>query len=309
MVRSRIYLIVAVIILVIFMGFAMAQTDNESGKDVSLEKLSVRLDRSLNAASIYEYGESREALTDIGKIVKIAYGSNELRTVVEKRFIIFLKSDATLASKQFICRKLSIIGSKSSVSTLSKMLKGEETFDMALFALARIPEKTVDKTLRKAMLESYGRMKIGLINTLGVRRDYKSVKELEKLIYVNDQEIAMAAISALGHIADTGASEALSEAISKTGGRRRQEAMNGYLKCADQLVNNGKVHQAKSIYKQFLIPDAIRSSALTGLINADPDKAGEIILETLRGNDLQMKSIAISHLSRLPGVNNLKEIS
>lgn len=308
MVRKPKIIPLIVPIFLLSIGFVHPRRVDAIGIRIPQQDISGRLDKSLRAASTYEYGQSRESLSEIDAIVKTALNSPDMCKTVEKQFIAFLESEATFASKQFICRKLSLVGSEASVSTLSKMLEEEETYDMALFALTRIPSKKVNHVLRKMLSKSHGRMKIGLVNTLGIRRDTQSVEELAELITDQDPEMSIAALSALGSIADEKASDVLSEAIRQTTGLARTEALNAYLKCADQLAEDGKIVQAKSIYQQFCIPDAVRSAALTGMIHAEPERAGEIILETLRGDDLQVKSIAIAHLSRLSKIDHLQEI-
>ena len=291
-----------------FLIFSSIQAQ-QSPQVFLMEELARRLEKSLPAASAYEYGQSREPLSDIDEIVRAALNSPEKCKLVEKEFVAFLKTDATLAGKQFICRKLSLIGSKTSVSTLAKMLEADETFDMALYALEKISSQDVDKIVLKTMEKSEGKKKLGLINTLGIRRYGKSVDKLRNLIYDQNSEIAKASLFALGHIADENATEALSEAYKKTSGPLKSTALNCYLKCADQLVKEGRISQAKSIYRHFLIPDAIRSAALTGMIQAEPDKAGKIVLDALRGGDVQLKSVAIRHIGRMPQITNLTEFA
>jgi len=271
--------------------------------------ISSRLDGNLTAVAMYEYGGSREPLSEINEIIKTAVKSPEIGEQVEKQFIEFLKSNATLAGKQFICRKLCIIGTKASVTVLSRMLDVDETFDMALYALEKNPSSNVDKILSKAMQKVDGKQKIGLISTLGIRRYRPSVDDLQKLVFDQDHEIVVAAIRSLSQIGTDEASHALFVTYQKTSGHIRTEAMNGYLQCADLMVEEGKVDVAKSMYQGFMIPDAIRSAALTGLIQAEPDRAGEILLDVLHGDDVQLKSIAIRHVGRLDRVDHLEEIA
>ena len=56
-----------------------------------------------------------------------------------EEFIAFLKSDATTAAKDFICRQLGVIGSEASVPVLAAMLNDPGTADLGRYALERIP--------------------------------------------------------------------------------------------------------------------------------------------------------------------------
>ena len=272
-------------------------------------ELSSRLARSLTTASAYEYGESREALSEIDEIVKSAVGSPEICKQVEAQFIDFLESNATLASKQFICRKLAVMGTRASVPALSKMLNAGETFDMALYALEKIPSDRVDKILFKSMQEARGKRRIGLMNTLGIRRYSPAVGTLANDALDEDREKAAAAVRALSRIGTDEAAGALRAVYQQTTGPIRNEAMNGYLRCADRMAETGAVDKARSMYRDFLIPDAIRSAALAGMIRTDAHRAGEIILEILQGDDFQLKTTAIRHVGRFDKIEPLDPIA
>ncbi|MFH1941512.1 MAG: HEAT repeat domain-containing protein [bacterium] len=309
--RSRKYFIQALGICLLGLTIILTQCSKERGPSLSMEEITARLDQSLPGVSTYEVGQSRESLSEVDEVVKAVLGSTKASKQVEERFIAFLNSNATLAGKQFICRKLSQIGSSTSLPTLSKMLQEEATFDMALYALERIPSNEVDKTLRDLAPRFDGRMKIGVVNTLGARRDGKSVESLRKLIYDPDPELSEAAVSALGRIANAEAAEALAEAIEKSEESMSVGVLDAYLKCADRMAAEGKKTQAVAIYEKFTksdFPDAIRSAALTGLILAEPDDAGEKILNAVRSGDASMVSTALYHMSRLSRIDNLGEI-
>ena len=239
--------------------------------------ISSRLARSLTAVALYEYGGSREPLSEINEIIKTAVKSPEIGEQVEKQFIEFLKSNATLAGKQFICRKLSIIGTKGAVTVLSRMLDVDETFDMALYALEKNPSSNVDKILLKAMQKADGKQKIGLISTLGIRRYRPSVDALQKLVFDQDHEIAVAAIRSLSQIGTDDASHALFVAIQKTSGYIRTEVMNGYLQCADLMVKEGKIDEAIEAFKAFMVHVAKEEGTLMYTLNRDKSDPNTII--------------------------------
>ncbi len=219
----------------------------------------------------YDWGQSRLALTEVSDIIKKAHSSPTELKNIEKSLLGMLTSDATRAGKQFVCRQLSIIGTEQSVPVLGKMLTDEETSDMARYALERIPGKAVDEALRSALPKAKGKPKVGIINSLGQRRDKESVRALSRLIDNPDQIIATAAVAALGQIADSKATEALAAAKDKAKGKLRVLVLDSYLRCADQLVAEGKKTEALMIYKSLQkedMPKQIRTAALTGMINA-----------------------------------------
>ncbi|MHC4338322.1 MAG: ThuA domain-containing protein, partial [Planctomycetota bacterium] len=147
------------------------------------------LDDILAKVLTYNYGQSREPLTELTDMIRNAYDSPEELRIIEGRLAGVVRLRGTLACKQFICRQLSIIGTKESVPVLAKMLTNSGTSDMARYALERIPDPAVDKALRDALGETAGKIKVGIINSLGQRRDKKAVNQLGKLLSDPDKDI------------------------------------------------------------------------------------------------------------------------
>jgi len=229
------------------------------------------LQELLQKVKTYDWGQSRLALTEVSEAVKKAHGNKAELAKVEKALLGVLDSDAKRAGKQFVCRELSIIGTEQSVPTLAKMLVDEETSDMARYALERIPGSAVDEALRGAIRKARGNVRIGIINSLGQRRDKGAVRNLRRILGRPNQETAIAAAAALGRIADSQAAEALAEAKNKAEGKLLSVVLDAYLKCADQLVADGNKIGALAIYKELQkedMPKPIRTAALTGMINA-----------------------------------------
>ena len=237
------------------------------------------VEKVITEIAAYEYGQSRKPLTELNDFLRSAYDSPEVLKRIEKRLLKLLRLDATPAAKQFICRKLSIIGTEESVPTLTAMLTEPATSDIApsdiaRYALERIPGPAVDKALRSTLGKTSGKAKVGIINSLGQRGDRKSVPALRRLISSSDPTVAGAAVAALGKIADAKAVKVLASAKDKTTGKLRLLVLDAYLNCADQLVAQGKKAQALPIYKQLYSPDEpapIRSAALRGMVMAMGD--------------------------------------
>ena len=233
------------------------------------------MDELLEKIKKYDYGQSRAALTELSDKIRDAYGSRaELMRIEQSLVEVLQSSDATPAAKQFICRKLSIIGSSGCVPALTAMLTQKPASnqephpaDMARYALERIPGVAVDAALREALLKTSGTAKVGIINSLGQRRDKKAVAELSKLIYSSEALEADAAAAALGKIAGPDATKALAEARTKTKDKLRLVVLDSYLKCADQLAAEGKKSEASAIYRQLSKePAPIGAAALRGMV-------------------------------------------
>ena len=238
-----------------------------SGKGTEMAALQELLEK----VKTYDWGQSRLALTEVSDIIKKAHSSPAELKRIEKSLLGVLTSGSTRAGKQFVCRELSIIGTGQSVSTLANMLIDEETSDMARYALERIPGTAVNEALRGALRKAKGKPKIGIINSLGQRRDKRAVRALGRLVGNQDKAVATAAAAALGQIADSRATKALAEAKDKATGKLQMVVLDSYLRCADQLVADGNKAEAVAIYKGLQKPDMpkpIRTAALTGMLNA-----------------------------------------
>jgi type 1 glutamine amidotransferase len=238
-----------------------------SGKGTEMDEL-------LEKVKKYDYGQSRAALTELSDKIREGSGSRAELMRIEKSLVEVLQSDATPAAKQFICRKLSIIGTSACVPALTKMLTQKPASkqephpaDMARYALERIPGAAVDAALREALLKTSGTAKVGIINSLGQRRDGRAAKALSKLVYSSDALEADAAAAALGNIGGPEATKALSEAKAKTKSKLRMVVLDSLLKCADKLAAEGKKSEASAIYKQLSKePAPIGAAALRGMV-------------------------------------------
>lgn len=269
------------------------------------------VEKLLSEIKVYNFGQSRESLTALSGLVRATLESPDLIIQIEKEMIKFLKSDATFAGKQFICGQLSIIGTEEAVPALANMLSDEKTADIALYALERIPYPASGKALNEALSEAEGKVKIGIINSLGQRKDIKSVGTLEKLVYDTDPQIAQSAVVALGKIADNSAAIALEMAKSKTTGELRSRVLDAYLRCADNLFEQGNTTQAVSIYRELYNKEEsvhIRAAALRGLVQTNKEGAIDIILAALKSDDQELQSAAIGLIRELPGTLDLKKI-
>lgn len=222
----------------------------------------------LEKVKTYEIGQSREALTELSDAIRKASGNADELKKIERSLIDVLESKATYASKQYVCRELSIIGTDQSVPALSKMLVDAELSDMARYALERMPGEAVDKALLEAMPKTSGKTKIGIVNTLGERRYAKAVSVLKDSVSDADELMAGAAISALGKIGGVDAAGILRQARDKVPIKLKMQVCDACLKCAEQFVAKGQNEQALTIYRELSkegAPPLVRTAAMRGM--------------------------------------------
>jgi len=263
-----------------------------------------QLDELLSKIAVYELGHDLGPLNKITDLIRDTQSDPELQKPIEKSFLALLKSDATLQGKQFICKNLSLIGTAESVPTLAEMLIQTETSDMARYALERIPALEADNALLEGLSKTSGKVKIGIINSLGQRGNSGSVEALSKLIYDSDSAIAEAAVAALGKIACSSAAEVLAEAKDKTTGELQLLVFDSYLRCGDNFARQGEKTKACEIYNQLYEagkPSIIRITSLRGMVFASAENIEKIIADALKENDPQIQAAAIYLIRDIPG--------
>lgn len=208
------------------------------------------IEKAVAAIRDYDYGRSRKALLAVEKLINDTHGNAELRAVVEKELIKLLESEGILACKQFVCKKLWIMGTDASVPTLATLLESENEHlvEAACYTLSSNPSAKVNDVLRRALNKTESKALIAVINLLGERRDAGSVEAIAGLIASKDAAVSEAAIAALGKIAGEDATEALAGLCRSDDPERRTWANHASLQCAQELEKRGKLAAATEIY-------------------------------------------------------------
>ncbi len=287
-----------------YCSFPAASLAQGSGSDAG---------KLLDAISGYDYGQSREPLSALRVLVQSSLDSQDSRLQIEKEMIAFLGSDATFAGKQFVCEQLSIIGTDASVPVLTKLLSDEQTVDIALFSLQRIPGAATNRALRESLAKVDGKARIGIINTLGERRFRGARRDLDKLVYDADPQTARSAVTALGKFADMSSAQLLETARSQTSGELRALISDAYLSCADNLrLAPRAAQQAFLMYRKLYDDDKelsrTRGAALRGLVQASEDDKAGLVLSGLKSDDRKIQSVAVGLVRELPETTDLNSI-
>lgn len=220
------------------------------------------------------------------------------------RQLAVVKSDAGVHEKYSACRRLAVIGGAEVVGPLAAMLGDEKLSHMIRYALEPNPSPAVDDAFRGALGKLKGRQLVGVVNSIGVRRDAKAVAALAGLLKGSDSAVACAAAGSLGRIATPEAAAALAAARSTvTAEPLRAAVIDGSLDVAGQWARAGKTADAVKIYEQLRgsqWPRHARVGALVGLLAAKPDAAA-LVVETLAGKDPVLRAAAIARVPSLKG--------
>jgi hypothetical protein len=103
-------------------------------------------------------------------------------------------------AKAKACQRLAVIGGAAAVPALARLLGDERLSHYARTALEQIPDRPAGDALIAALAVAKGRLLIGVINSIGVRRDTRAIRALTALRMGADPEAARAASAALARI-------------------------------------------------------------------------------------------------------------
>jgi len=247
----------------------------------------------------YEFGDDREDLIFVEEAIRAA--TPDQCKEIETRLIGILKSpDAANAAKDAACRMLRQIGTAQSVPALAELLTDEKLSHMARYAMQGMACPEVDAAFRGALGKVSGKIKIGLIGSIGARANRKAVPELSKLITDKDTTIARAAVIALGQIGGAEAAKALA-------GARVPDALqscraDAYLMCADKMFAEGETSDAAAIYREMLGEGnaaAVRIAALRGIARAKDKTALPEVAKAAESENEGVRAAAIRALEIL----------
>jgi HEAT repeat protein len=151
----------------------------------------------------------------------------------EKKLIAVLQSSAPDKEKADACRELARIGTKDAIAPLAALLPDEKLSHMARYGLETIPSPAVDEALRAAAGKLHGKLLVGVIGSIGVRRDTKAVKLLANLLHDSDNDVTQAAARALGKVGDQAAAKALLDALPSVSQANQLAFCEGLLRSAE----------------------------------------------------------------------------
>lgn len=222
----------------------------------------------------------------------------------QAKALAILKGDALPKDKADACRELALVGDKDAVPVLAALLADEKMNHMARYALEPIPDPSVDDALRDALGKLKGRPLVGVIGSIGVRRDAKATDAIGKLLADPDAEVVQAAARTLGKIGSADAAKAIEAALANAAADNRLALYEGLFRCADTLATTQR-EAAMGIYDRIRastgLPHQVRAAAIRGAILVRQKDGLPLLLETLRDKDFAVAAIAIRTSMELAG--------
>ena len=136
------------------------------------------------------------------------------QTNEEQQLIAILQSASSPDDKDAACARLKRIGTDRSVPALAALLIDEQLSHSARYALESMPTSKAGQALTDALPKTSELIKVGIIHSLGDRREQRAVPALSRLLAEHDARVAAAAATALGQIGGTKALRALQDAAT-----------------------------------------------------------------------------------------------
>ena len=230
----------------------------------------------------------------------------------EQELIALLRSEAPAADKAMACKHLAIHGSSAAVPDLAKLLPDEQFSSWARIALEAIPGPEADAALRTASESLEGRLLVGMINSIGVRRDAGSVEALAKRLQDKDTEVVTAAAVALGRIANAPATESLTQALASVPAAARSGVAEGCVLCAERLLADGKAAESAALYdqvRQAEVPMQRIVEATRGAILARNQDGLPLLLEQLKSPEKALLNVGLMTAREFPGAEVDKSLA
>jgi len=250
----------------------------------------------------YAYGQDMAPLLAVDREVIGSMTSEQSRSACAARLARLLEAAGTTpAARQYICLKLRQAGTPAQVPLLSRLLADAALADSARQALETIPGDEAAAALRAALGTLAGTPLVGVINSVGVRRDGQAVAKLQELAAGADPAAAEAALRALGNVANEQAATYLIARAEKTSAPLPQTLAAALLNCANASVAAGASDRARTIYAALAQPDqasGVRRAACEGLFRLQEDRAAAV-LAWIADPDADRRRVAAGHLGLL----------
>jgi HEAT repeat protein len=222
----------------------------------------------------------------------------------ESQLIAVLRSDAAPAEKAITCKRLSVYGTSEAVPALAPLLLDKELSSWARIALEAIPGPVADAALRDAMNKAEGRLLVGVINSIAVRRDAQAAEGLAAKLKSDDADVASAAAVALGHIGGERQTQVLVRALAEAPAVVRPAVAEGCILCAEKSLAEGKSAEAVKLYdtvRQTNLPKQKLLEAIRGAILARGFGGIALLIEQLESPDRAQLGIGLRTARELPG--------
>ncbi len=273
----------------------------------------IDVETAWKTAPAYRHGQDLAPLLAIERAAIASMATPAARSAIAARLAAVIERPETTAdARQWACLMLRSIGTSAQVPLLAEQLyrPEPETADAARQALESIQGADSLAALRNFLTsrrappegDHAGRLRMGVIDSLGARRDTAAVPLLAVLADDSDPRTSAAAIGSLARIADGPAIAFLNARASESGIPTPTPLVEPLLRAATAAAASGDRETARAIHARLAEPGqpaATRQAGLVGLLDADPADRSQQVLRWLRDPDPDRRAVATAALPRI----------
>ncbi|HLJ56475.1 MAG TPA: HEAT repeat domain-containing protein [Chthonomonadaceae bacterium] len=248
-----------------------------------------------------DFGTAIDEMTAIEKDIEAAAPA-QYPAFEDHLIAILTAADATKPGKQFACQMLRIVGSPKCIPAVAALLPDEQLSHIARYVLLPMHVPAADAALHAALAQTQGAVRIGIVNSLGDRRDAGALSPIAALVNDPDELTGRAALNAIGKIGGVRAMTTLDH-VKPPAPLAGAWAL-AYLHVAENMAASGdKVHQSKMFRKLFApeYPEAVRAAALSGFAVDQREKAAPLIVQNFSAAEPIMRRAAATAVIAVPG--------
>ncbi|MES2692314.1 MAG: HEAT repeat domain-containing protein [Verrucomicrobiota bacterium] len=222
-----------------------------------------------------------------------------------RELVAVLGSGASEYERARACQQLAIIGTPEAVPVLAALLGDAKLGHYAREALEAMASPAADAALREALGRVQGDHLIGVVNSLGFRRDMVAVPALQKLAIDPASPAAGAALLALARAGTDAAADTVRKVFLEGPPALRAKAAEAYLVVAEQLVPKRASMAARAydeIRNAATLPEQVKLSALRGAILTRGEAGVPLVLESIRSSDEEVRGVGLRAVRELKGL-------
>ena len=208
--------------------------------------------------------------------------------------------------------KIGDIAGADAVEPLVNFLSDKKWSHYARFALQKMDAENVTDKLLQSLDVLEGELRLGLIDTIGRRRDGAAVAPLAQLLRNADAKVAAAAAVALGEIGTTEAAVALTEALGSENDPKRSESLaSALLLVGQRLARADNAQAAIDLFDRLRdaeVPKPYRVGATYNAILARGAQGVDLMVEQLKSSDHDYFQTGLAVARVLPGEQATKGV-
>jgi HEAT repeat protein len=258
---------------------------------------------TITTSTCRRYAALLTAVLAVGLLLPSVH-AQETAAEKQRKAIEVLKSDQHGSKKAMACKHLAIWGTAEAVPYLAELLPDAELASWCRIALEAIPDPAADAALRDAVPGLKGRLLIGVLNSIGVRRDLEAVPVLVAKLTDADAGVVSAAAVALGRIGNEPAAEALQPLLTKAPAGAREAVAEGCILCAEKRLAEETFSDALDLYtavRKANISKQKTREATRGVILAMREKGIPLLAEQLASKHKDLFGLGLHVAREVPG--------